>query len=46
MLRIKKENTNKRNMTIKKISQGKTIKMTDSKNIIAKAKVIELMYVL
>jgi len=45
MLRIKKENTNKRNMTIKKISQGKTIKMTDNK-IIAKTKVIELMYVL
>ena len=37
MLRIKKENTNKRNMTIKKISQGKNIKMTDNK-IIAKTK--------
>lgn len=44
MLRNKKSPEQK-TLKIKKISQGKTIKMTDSK-IIAKTKVIELLYVL
>ena len=44
MLRIKKSPEQKA-LKIKKISQGKNIKITDNK-IIAKAKVIELMYVL